>query len=217
MSDTPTAKQIFRKLILPIGVGGLAGFAGAFTFLRLTGGESGLGLTPSQEIAGLVGMLYVLIALSVMLGVAMPNAGARILNVEDAEELREQKKQLTYSGAGMVSLGLALVVLALSGAGLPIAPATGAILAIALVLVATIATVVMKRFTDELQASLSRDAIVTAFYLMFFIGGGWAALAHAELLASPQPLDWLTMFACTLLVGAFWQVGRRGLLMRGPN
>lgn len=217
MSNTPARKSTFRKLILPVGVGGLGGFLGATAFLRLTDFDGVAGLSVSQEIAGLVGLLYVFISASVLFGVFMPNAGARILNVEGADELREQRKQLTLSGAGCAALGTALVVLALTGPELPLQQTAGAVIAIGLVLAGTLATVAMKRHTDELQASLSRDAVVTAFYLMFYIGGCWAVLAHAELVRSPLPLDWLTMFACTILIGAFWQVGRRGMLLRGPN
>lgn len=217
MSNAPARKNTFRKLILPVGVGGLGGFLGATAFLRLTDFDDVSGLSVSEEIAGLVGLLYVFISLSVLFGVFMPNVGARILNVEDADELREQKKQLTLSGVGCAALGAALVVLALTGPELPLQQTVGASIAIGLVLVGTLATIAMKRHTDELQASLSRDAVVMAFYLMFYIGGCWAVLAHAELARSPLPLDWLTMFACTILIGAFWQVGRRGMLLRGPN
>lgn len=217
MSNAPARKSTFRKLILPVGVGGLGGFLGATAFLRLTDFDDVSGLSVSEEIAGLVGLLYVFISLSVLFGVFMPNVGARILNVEDADELREQKKQLTLSGVGCAALGAALVVLALTGPELPLQQTVGASIAIGLVLVGTLATIAMKRHTDELQASLSRDAVVMAFYLMFYIGGCWAVLAHAELARSPLPLDWLTMFACTILIGAFWQVGRRGMLLRGPN
>ena len=75
----------------------------------------------------------------------------------------------------------------------------------------------MQRHIDELQRALSNDAVASAFYLMAFFGGGWALLAHLDYVAPPVPLDWLTMFAATLLIGAFWQTARRGLMMRGPN
>lgn len=59
--------------------------------------------------------------------------------------------------------------------------------------------------------------VCISFYLLFVVGGGWALLAHCGLVDAPAPLDWLTMFAVFLLVGCFWQVGRRGLLVRGPR
>ena len=217
MTDAPAARSILRKLLLPVGLGATVGFLGATAFLRLTDGESGLNLPVSNEIAGLIGLLYVFISVAVLFGVLMPKAGARILNVEDAEELREQKKQLTWSAIGSATLGAALMTLALTGAELPVPPTIGAFVAAGLVLVGTFSSVAMNSHTDELQKSLSRDAITTAFYLMFYIGGGWSVLAHASLVLSPQPIDWLSLFACTILIGAFWQIGRRGMLLRGPN
>lgn len=217
MTDAPAGKTIYRKLLMPMALGALIGFMGATAFLRLTDVENGLDLPISNEIAGLIGLLYVSISLAVLLGVLMPKAGARILNVEDADELREQKKQLTLSGIGSATFGIALLTLALTGPGLPVQPTIGVSVAIGLVLLGTIASAAMKTYTDELQNSLSRDAVVTAFYLVFYMGGGWSVLAHASLVPSPEPIDWLSLFACTILIGAFWQIGRRGMLLRGPN
>lgn len=217
MTVAPTRKELIRKLALPIGGGGIVGFLASFGFLRMTDFKSGLEMSVSHEIAGLVGLLYMLISLAVSFGVFMPNAGARILNVEDADELREQKKQLTLSSLGTVALGAALLVLALSGKSLPIDPLIGAFAAFGLVVVAVITTLAMARYTDELQRSLSRDAIVSAFYLLFAIGGCWSVLAHTGIFPQANPLDWLTLFATMPLVGVFWQVGKRGLLLRGPN
>lgn len=207
----------WKKLLLPLGVGAVAGFLASFGFLQLTdfAGDSPLGT--SREIAGLVGILYFLTGLAVLFGVLRPGAGARILNVEDADELREQRVQLTYSACAVLALGAALATLALAGDGLWIAATTGALLAGILIVLASALSVAMNRHTDELQRALSKDAVGAAFNLLFFIGGGWALLAHTGFLEAPAPLDWLTMFSVAMLLGGFWQVARRGLLFRGPN
>ncbi len=53
--------------------------------------------------------------------------------------------------------------------------------------------------------------------MFLVVCGGWALLAHTGFVATPAPLDWLTMFAVFLLTGCFWQGARRALMLRGPN
>ncbi|MAM37612.1 MAG: hypothetical protein CL949_03690 [Erythrobacter sp.] len=205
----------FKKLLVPIGVGAFTGFIAAMAFLRLT--DRGSGLSTSAEIAGLVGLIYIVAGLAVMGGALLPKAGAKLLNVEDADELRELKVQLIYSSIGMAAFGLALLIMALSGPGGWIAPTMGATLTIALIALGMMLSKFMNRHTDELQQALSRDAMALSFVLVGLIGGGWAILAHAQLSPAPAPLDWLTLVAATLLVAAFWESGKRGMLTRGPN
>ena len=217
MTTTAHRYGKFRKLLLPVAVGAAAGFLGAVAFLRLTDRGTDAGLSTSGEIAGLTALIYILAALSVLIGTSLPNAGAKLLNVEDADELREMKVQLYYSAAGMAAFGLALLVLALSGPDGWIAPEMGAGLTIALLVLGAVLSKLMVRHTDELQQELSRAAMALAFTLMLVFGGGWAILAHTGLLVGPAPLDWVTLFAATLIVAAFWEAGKRGLLTRGPN
>lgn len=217
MTTETIKKPLWRRLILPLIGGGIVGFLVAFGFLNLSEMANGADLGDSREIGGLVGALYAFTGLSVLVGVLSPGFGAKFLNVEDADELREQRKMLSYSGVAMILLGGALMLLALSGEGAFLPAQTGLIGAIALIVVATVLSIVSHRHTDELQRALSNDAVSSAFYIVFVIGGGWAMLAHLDYVAGPAPLDWLSMFAASLLVGAFWQTARRGLLMRGPN
>ncbi|NCP18523.1 MAG: hypothetical protein GW855_05105 [Erythrobacter sp.] len=217
MTTETIHKPLWRRLLPPIAGGALAGFIAAFGFLNLTDLARGEGLGPSREIAGLVGMLYALTGLSIVVGVLSPGIGAKFLNVEDADELREQRRMLSYSAIATILLGMALTLVALSGEGALVAASTGAIVAAVLVAIAVVLSVAMRRHTDELQRALSGDATASAFYLMALFGGGWAVLAHLGFTAGPAPLDWLTMFAASLLIGAFYQTARRGLMLRGPN
>lgn len=215
-TDTPK-KSLWRRLALPLLGGAVAGFLAATAFLNLVEIDGGSGLGPSREIAGLVGVIYALTGASVLVGALSPGFGAKFLNVEDADELREQRRMLSLSGVAMVLLGAALILLAIAGEGAFVSAEIGAVGAIGLVLVATWLSIRSGRHTDELQRALSGDATSTAFYLVFFVGGLWALLAHLDFVAGPAPLDWLTIFAASLLVASFWQTGRRGLLLRGPN
>lgn len=51
---------------------------------------------PGTAIALVTGMSYALIGLLVAFGIAAPGDGAKLLNVEDAEELREESPKLRY-------------------------------------------------------------------------------------------------------------------------
>ncbi|RXZ64059.1 hypothetical protein [Pelagerythrobacter rhizovicinus] len=210
-------KSLARRLAVPVIVGAVSGFAATLLFLNLVDGEGARSLGRSREIAGVVGVLYLLIAIGVGVGIASPRVGARFLNVEDADELREQRLMLGYSCVAMAALSGALFVLVLAEPLGPIGGGIAAAGAIGFLLLANVLGLIQARHTDELQRAMSRDSVASAFYLLFIVGGGWALLAHCGLVGAPAPLDWLTMFAVFLLVGCFWQVARRGLLVRGPN
>lgn len=210
-------KSLARRLAVPVIVGAVSGFAATLLFLNLVDGEGARSLGRSREIAGVVGVLYLLIAIGVGVGIASPRVGARFLNVEDADELREQRRMLGYSCVAMAALSGALFVLVLAEPLGPIGGDIAAAGAIGFLLLANVLGLIQARHTDELQRAMSRDSVASAFYLLFVVGGGWALLAHCGLVGTPAPLDWLTMFAVFLLLGCFWQVARRGLLVRGPN
>lgn len=217
MNAAKQEKSLARRLALPMAGGAVVGFVAAFLFLNLTDLDGAQPLGTSRVIAGLVAIVYLLAGVATGIGVANPRVGARFLNVEDADELREQRRMLAYSCIALVALAGALFLLVFTEPVGPIGGETGAAIAVALVLLACVLGHLQARHIDELQRALSRDSVATAFYLMFAIGGGWALLAHSGLTAAPAPLDWLTMFAALLLVGCLWQAGRRGLLTRGPN
>ena len=217
MTTETIKKPLWCRLALPMLSGALAGGLASFAFLELVEAGQFDGLGRSREIAGLVGVLYALIGLMVILGALSPGVGAKFLNVEDADELREQRRMLVLSAAAMSLFGAALVLLAISGEGAFVSAQIGAVGAVGLILVASWLSIRMQRLIDELQRALSSDATTTGFYLLFFIGGGWAVAAHLEFVPGPQPLDWITMFAVFMLVGSFWQTARRGLMTRGPN
>jgi len=219
MNAARQEKSLARRLALPALGGAIAGFVATFLFLNLTDADAGAGAGPgiSREIAGIVGISYILGAIGGCIGIVNPRLGARFLNVEDADELREQRRMFGYAFTAMMALGAALFLLAFVEPAGSIGGRAGAAAALGLVLVACILGHLQARHVDELQRLLSRESIATAFYLLFAIGGGWALLAHCGLTAAPAPLDWLTMFAATLLAGCLWQAGRRGLLTRGPS
>ncbi|MBH5323318.1 hypothetical protein [Aurantiacibacter sediminis] len=210
--ETADKKRRRNKTFFAVGLGAIAGFLGAMGGLRLA--DSGLlgVLGASREVAMLIGLIYLLTALAVLFGLAMPKAGATFLNVEDADELREQKAMLSWSGAGMIALALALIMAALAEPAGIIGREIVLAAVIVLVGFAWFAGHRQRRHTDELMLSVSREATALCFYLLFLFGGGWSLLAHLNYATAPAPLDWLSMFAGLLLLGVFVASGKRGML-----
>ncbi len=147
------------------------------------------------------------------LGTASPKVGARFLNVEDADELREQKKVLTSSGAAMVLWGIALVGLALAAPEGPVPQAAALALAAIGLVLGTLLAIPSYRHSDELMRAVNLEAGALAYGLVLLVVGSWAMLAHLGYAAGPAPLDLLTLFYVLGLLASFIATGRRGMLM----
>lgn len=209
---TATPKWV-RKLLIPMLIGGVAGYAGAAAALHFIDSSAVGGLGKSATIAALVAVLYIIIGLGVALGTASPKVGARFLNVEDADELREQKKVLTGSGAAMVLWGAALMALAFAAPDGPLPQAAALAIAIIGLVFGTVLSIPIYRLSDELMRAVNLEAGAISYGLVFALAGGWAMLAHLGYAAAPGPLDLLSMFYTLVLVASFIAIGRRGMLM----
>lgn len=201
-----------RKLVIPALIGGVAGFATYYVFLKLIGRDVVEGLTVSNNLAALVGVLYLVIALGTLIGTLTPKAGVRFLNVEDADELREQKSMLVHSGGAMALFGVALIALALAAPDGPVPQNMALIVGAGGLLTGTVLSVLVYRYCDELMLAVNLEAGAISYGLVFAIVGLWAMLAHLDYVAAPQPLDLLTLFYVLVLVATFIAAGRRGML-----
>lgn len=201
-----------KKLIVPLVLGGFVGFALAFGIGQLGGEIGDTGLSQSAEIATLTGGFYVVMGIFVGGGTLMPRAGAKLLNVEDAEELREQRSMLLQSSFAMGLWGLALVTLALSGFVALLSPALTLALAVVLYVVGLYFVVRSYAASDELMMAVNREAGNWSYGLVFLVLGSWSALAHVGYLTAPGPLDVLSVFYAMVLLATFIAAGRRGML-----
>lgn len=202
----------WRKHVVGVAVGMVAGIGGAFAMIRLI--ESGaLGeFEGSQLAAAVVGLIFLLTAFGVGAGLVSPRLGAQYLNVENADDLRDQRRMLALSALGMIAWGLILFILAASGP-------TGALQALpALIVVAgllaavTVLTAGQWRLMDELMRQISNEGGNVAFYLTMLFGGGWATLAYLGFVPGPGHLDWITLISVATLAGTTIAAGKRGLL-----
>lgn len=211
-TDTFEAKRRARKTVRSLVIGGVAGFLATFLVMQFVDAFAVDRLGFSREAALLVGLIYVLLSIAIAFGVFLPDAGEKFLNVEDGDELREQRAMLSANAVGSGALGAALMVAALSGEGAVFGATSGLIGFLALVIVSIGANVVSFRRQDELMRAVNNESMALSYTLIVIAGGGWAALTHFGVVGQPQALDWLTFFFAIMLIATFIVAGLRGML-----
>jgi hypothetical protein len=203
-ASAKTGKVVMQLLIGGL-VGGVAGYFGAEL---LTRADASAG---QAAVAG-VGLIYLMMGLFCGAGVAVPKIGAKMLNVEDESELREQRRVLTGSAICMGAIGAALLILAAAGAAsaIPSGAAFGGILLASLL--GVLITWRDWKYYDELILQVSRDA---GNYAFLGVGGFimlWSAAAYLGFASALSPLSLIALVTGGLLLAVFIAAGRRGML-----
>ena len=211
-NETSSMPRWVRKLLIPALIGAVIGYAASAAMLTYIDSAAVDGLSVSATIAAVVGVLYAVIGLTMVVGTASPQMGARFLNVEDADELREQKKVLTLSGAAMLLWGVALIALALAAPDGPVPQAAALVVGGGGLVIGIALSVLVYRSSDELMLAVNLEAAALSYGLLLLVVGLWAMLAHLGYTAAPAPLDLLSLFYVLVLVASFIAVGRRGML-----
>ena len=206
-------KRRWKKTIFAMLLGAGFGFVSALVFMRLIDNGTLGDLETSREIAGLVGLVFLLTGVGIGIALIMPKAGATYLNVEDADEVREQRGMLTYSSIGMAAMGAILVIAALAAPVGPIAQGTALALIVALLVVVVGTSIAAYRRQDELMRAVGNEAGKVAFYILSLAVGGWAIAAHLGYAAGPAALDLVTLIFSSLLIAAFYVTARRGMMV----
>ena len=193
--------------------GALVGGIATFLFLEFVG-ERFMDLDDGAVmLTVMAGLIYALIGLSVAFGLIAPRAGARFLNVEDAEELREEGPKLKIGAAASVLMGAFLLVLGLTSSGsLGREPA---LILLALCLAgAIVLTLIGRNRTDELTRQISLEASALTLQLALLATAAWAALAELDYVEWISPLGLLSGLALLQLVAVFVVSAPKGLLLR---
>lgn len=206
-------RRRLKKTIFAFGLGVVGGIVSGALVLQLLESGSIPDIGTSAEIAVMVALVYLVSAIALGVGVLNPRAGARFLNVEDTDELQEQRSMLGYSGIGMAGAGIALALVALSGPDGMVEPRLALGLFVALSVLAVWVSLKSWRLQDELMQAIGREAAAMSYYLVLLVGGTWALLAHLGFVAAPQALDWLALFWSLILFATLIVVGKRGMLM----
>ena len=212
----PRAAAKWRKLLFQLTGGLIFGALVGYGAGHLAGdyaAERGLeGLPPSVTIAGMVAVIYILMSALVLAGSSSPGVGAKILNVEDADEVREMQSQFVTSGAAMLVWGLALLGLALAAPVGPLAPPVALTIGAGELLIGLVFAVKGYRDADELMLTTQLEAGAITYGLVLLVVGGWAIGAHLGYAPAPAPLDLLTAFYVLVLAASFIAAARRGML-----
>jgi hypothetical protein len=211
-NETSAMPGWVRKLLIPALIGGVIGYAASSAVLPFIDRDAVDGLGVSALIAAVVGVFYAAIGLIMVVGTASLRLGARFLNVEDVDDLREQKKVLTLSGAAMLLWGVALLALALAAPDGPVPQAAALAVGGGGLVIGIALSVLVYRSSDELMLAVNLEAAALSYGLLLLVVGLWAMLAHLGYTAAPQPLDLLTLFYTVVLLASFIAVGRRGML-----
>lgn len=212
---TRAVENKIPKLLFQLLSGAVVGAASIFALLQLGHGVADFN-DPSRLAAAAIGVVFLLMGVFVGLGAIVPGIGARFLNVEDADELVEERKSI---GPGAITCALTgIVILALSfapggvAAGAYTREATLAVVGIALAALVLV-SVTTKRGMGELNRQLGVEASATAMNVSIVAFFAWAALAHLGYVEWMQPLGLVAALAWIQLGSVFWAVGKRGMLM----
>jgi hypothetical protein len=198
-----------RKMIFQLVSGGIFGGLAGYFGLGLLDAEN---MAIDQVIVSGVGLIYLLMGLIVGFGLISPKLGSTILNVEDADEIREQRRILTGSTICMVALGAALMALPMAGPGGAISPLVGFGGLLAALALLTVISIRDWKYYDEMMLQLTRDAGNLAFGGIGGILLIWASAAWAGLAAAPTPLGLVALISGGLLLAVFVASARKGLL-----
>lgn len=167
---------------------------------------------PGVVVALIAGLSYAAMGLFVGLGALAPRQGAMFLNVEDAEEIREQRASLGPSAVSCILIGAFLLLLALAPAErgpnseLWVAAAGACLLGVVVIGVAT------RRRADELMRQISLQASALTLNIALLVLSVWALLAQLDFVSWVTPRAAIAGVAAVYLVTVFWVSGRRGLL-----
>lgn len=199
-----------RKLLLQLAFGGAVGFLAGYFSLSFLDKTTVMGI--DQQIVIGIGMMYLFMGLIGGFALMVPALGSKILNVEDAEEIRDQRRVLTGSSICMIPLGALLIVLPMAGPGGAVSPfvAIAALLAVLVLLI--VVSIRDWPYYDEMLRAISIEAGNVAF---MGIGGVllvWASAAWVKLVAAPTPLSLVAVISGGYLIAIIAVSAQKGLL-----
>lgn len=210
--NAATQKNPVRTLLMRTLAGAVVGAASMGLFLAFVGDPFMDMDDPATALASVAGVIYLVTGMMVWFGLAAPSVGARFLNVEDAEEIREEGGKLKPAATVMILTGAFLLVLALGGSGWMSRELSLAAALLCLVGIGVGAWLSARRY-DELMRRLGLEASSLALQLTMLLLGAWAALAQFGFVAWLGPLAMVSALALIQLFASFIVVGRHGLLM----
>lgn len=208
-----TKKSLMVKQGIRMLAGAVTGAGGVILFME-AGGKALLDSDdPGMIVALIAGLIYGLMSLIVLLGALAPRPGAVFLNVEDADELREQRSSLLPSAAAGVLFALFLLVLAMApevGSGED--PKWWLAAAASFLGAGTLVAILTRDKGDELIRQIGLEGGSLTLHTATVIACVWGLLAHLGYVAWVTPLGLIGGLALLYLATIFWLAGRKGLM-----
>lgn len=210
MVQPRTQRQKMIRLLTQLGAGAIVGYLAGHFFL----GELEPDVISLEAfLLAMIGMIYGIIGISLGVGLLAPKlVGARLLNVEDADELNEQRRILTGSSIGMTAIGAALALLAMSGPGGMVPPIAGFGAITASLAIVIIISIRDWKYYDELILRMTLEASYLAFSVFCFVMWLWCAAAWVGWTAAPAPLAILALISGLYLLAICVVAARRGMM-----
>ncbi|WP_300973963.1 hypothetical protein [Sphingomonas sp. LHG3406-1] len=214
-SPLQTSNAKVRKTILQLVMGGVVGAVAMIAMLTALERHAGL-LEDSGRLAALAtALIYALMSAFVGFGTLVPGVGAKTLNVEDREEIAEQKQALVIGSLSFLLVAIFLGALALGStpawAG-PLPTGVAALVAGAAVVILVALSIRYRNLGDEMMQLASKEASGILLLLLLATVGAKSAAAQLGYATPMAPLEFLASFFALYLVAVFVAVGRRGLL-----
>lgn len=212
-TEASQSNRLGRRLLKMLG-GAAIGYLGIAAFFGSGLGKSIASLGPGPLVLASSGLIYLIMALIVGIGVLFPTAGAKVLNVADGEDLAEQRGTLFASTASSVLLGVLQIILAGAGPNGQIhdGMAIGATV-VGLFGVTAISLWQWRRY-DELMRQVSWESSGMALIVLWLVLGGWATCAIFGAVPPLDPHGVIAALFLSMLAGTFIAVGRRGMLQQ---
>lgn len=214
-TQTPVKKPKTKKLLLQVTLGAVVGAAGMIAALTALESQPGFLDDGARVFALATALVFLLTGAVVSLGVASPSVGARTLNVEDANEIKEQRTVLLVGSITFLLIATFLGAIALAdgndGIG-PLPTVTATILAAVSGTGLVVIGLRYRKFGDEMMRQLSHDANGIMVALIFLTAVVKSAAAQLNYAAPIAPLEIIAGFFAIYLLSVFIAVGRRGLL-----
>ena len=208
-NGTPTRRNPATKALVSAVVGATIGFLAVGVLVKWTKAAQ---LGDTNLILSGVGAIYLLIGLIVGLGTLMPGAGARLLNVEDSDELVEQRSGLLGSSVVNVLIGVMMIVLANSGEGGLVSPTMALATVVVTIVIAIGVTWRSWDQYDELMRQVSWEGSAIGFGLVMTTVLVWGSLTINGLAPAFDAQIMIALVMGMMLLGTFIATGRRGML-----
>jgi hypothetical protein len=204
----PKGKQALR-----MAAGAVAGAGSVVLFMETIGKGRLASDDPGVIVALVAGLIYGVMSLFVGLGALAPRQGALFLNVEDEEEIREERASLLPSSAAGLLFALFLLVLAMAPEAEPGADRTLWLAAAASCLAGAVTIAVLTRDKgDELMRQLALEAGAHTFNAALLIACIWGMLAQLGYTPWLSPLGLIGGLSLLYLAAIFRLVGKKGLM-----